>query len=242
MTIEYCLTMAVNACRRPIAWSLRFALAVGIVVAASLGSPGIASAECGRLDSWPSFTKVAPSAELIVVGTVTEAIRTDPTGLAVWFRLRVDEVLRGEVLPDPVDGTVTLGGVRSGYPPVGCPSDSVVRANVGDVVAIASDGHMPSVEAQEAGIIPVQESGELPPDGFPRVTVAFITGEPDRFFMPQVEELSIERVRVLALPDTGMDEESVDPRTVDTRMILLGLGFASLVVIVFQRRRRLHVA
>lgn len=115
-----------------------FVLAAGLVAVALVRAPAPASAECiGRLTPMPRFTDVAKDARRIVVGMVEGEV--DPsTGalvetygepvIAVFFRLRVAEVLRGSA-PDVMD----IHALRTRAPITGrCRDTPLVYVTPGD--------------------------------------------------------------------------------------------------------------
>jgi hypothetical protein len=118
------------------------AVTCAIVIALALGV-GVASpvlAECTlQTNAFPRFRDVAPKAETVVIGTVIEELRGHE-GTVATFRLRVDEVLRG----DP-PATLDILGLRSGLPLEGsqsCRENAFLYARVGDVLALALDGRL----------------------------------------------------------------------------------------------------
>ena len=174
---------------------MRIARYLGALVVSAgimLATSGSASAECtGPRPPWPAFTEVAPNAKRIIVGTVIEDLTgSEPvsdTGEylpSAWFRLRVDEVLRGDAPDQLVIRRLPSGVSLKRYP--SCGETALVSARVGDVIAIAYRGHRP---------------------GGPRVlnTAAWIQGTPRPDFMRDAEQLSLAHVRRLAskLPDTS---------------------------------------
>jgi len=100
-------------------------------------------AECsGSANRWPAFSRMAPSARRIFVGTVIEGLNAGPR----WFgryRVRVDEVLRG-----PRREFMVIDFMTSGTPPSGsgaCRRDRYLQAKVGDVIAFALGGRTAGV-------------------------------------------------------------------------------------------------
>jgi hypothetical protein len=135
----------------------------------------------------PPFDKVAARAERIVVGEVIDDLERSPgepmsDAPLVAFRLDVREVVRGSA-PETVD----IVALRTRAPNTSrCPDVPFVYATVGDVIAIAFDGHMPGVR-------------------HPVTAAAWIEGRPDRYLVPQAQRLTLARVRALgrdALPAT----------------------------------------
>ena len=131
---------------------------------------------CARAP-WPSFREVGPSAERIVVGTVAEDLYQPDADPTWWFRLEVEEVLRGA----PVD-TLEVRALKSGVPKrlatdPHCDENPDLQARVGDRIAIAFDGHMGDVKR-------------------PVTTVAFIEGR--RGENPGAERLTLAAVRRIA--------------------------------------------
>jgi hypothetical protein len=156
-----------------------------------------AFAECPYVDPWPSFGDAVPKARTVVVGEVTDSLGDDPPGFAVWFRLRVEQVIRGRS-----DQVVTFQGLHPGGE-LKCPDGALLRPHVGDVIAISSDGSLPSVENGYA------LDSEKP---LPFVAVVFISGQPARNFMPRIQTMTLRQVRALVLPATDtLDRVDVPP-------------------------------
>lgn len=116
---------------------------IGAIVSAlvvGLGTPTPALAEClNQTNKFPRFTVIARSADTVLIGTVVEELRGHE-GTVATFRLRVDEVLRGDA-SDRLD----IVGLRSGLPLKGSPAcreNAFLYAQVGDVLAIALDGRL----------------------------------------------------------------------------------------------------
>jgi len=175
-----------------------------------LASAAPVAAECTQLDPWPSFTEAAPTAQRIVVGEVIQSYTVDAGDDAIEFRVRVDEVLRGEA-PAFLD---FREGTRSGVPLTICPRDSILRVREGDVLAFAFDARIAAS-----------------PD--PVLAVAWIRGEPDLFLMPGSETLTLARVRQLAaLPatDTLTASSTVDTAPLAAQLLLLGAGACAFVL------------
>jgi hypothetical protein len=154
---------------RPVALFLAASL---VGVALELAAPAPARAECTVSEPWPSFRQVAPSADRIIVGTVT----WNPGGrFNNRFTLNVDEVLRGKA-PESIEFKAFV----SGMPVVRCDDGALrVRKRVGQRMAIAYGGHVPSVKG-------------------PINTVAFIKPSRPTFINPNLERLTIEEVRQIA--------------------------------------------
>jgi len=133
-----------------------------------LVAPSSVAAECTQLDPWPSFRAAARSAESIVVGEVVESFLDDSADNAVWFRLRVDEVLRGRS-----EASIEFRKeVQSGLPLTICPGDSVLRVRIGDRLAMAFGARFRGVDG-------------------PVTAVAFLNRTPDSFLMPGMERLTL---------------------------------------------------
>jgi len=165
-------------------------------------APVEVAAECTQVDRWPSFRTAAPSAEVIVIGDVV-ANREDPTGyITTDFRVRVDEVIRGQ----SDDVLVFRDAVRSGLPLTICPGDSVLYVHVGDRIAMAFRARSPGVDG-------------------PVTAVAFLNRQPDSFLMPGVERLTREEVRDIAdLPATDTDPDAPPRPTAPTAPLVLLLS------------------
>lgn len=189
----------------------RALLAGGLLAwAGVLANAAPVAAECTQLDPWPSFTKAAPTAQRIVVGEVIQSYTDDSADNAIEFRLRVDEVLRGDAPPflEFTEGT------RSGMPLVVCPGDSILRVREGDVLAFAFDARIPTSRD-------------------PVMAVAWIRGEPDLFLMPASETLTLARVRELAaLPatDTVTTSSTIPTTPLAAPLLLLGVGICAFVL------------
>lgn len=168
----------------------RWLLLAGSVAGSSLASVAApVAAECsGQPNRFPPFLQLAPTAELVVIGTVVEPLRGHDGQLAT-FRLRVDEVLRGEA-PETID----VLGLRSGLPLTGdpgCRENAFAYAEVGDVIALALEGERGS-----------------------RTTVnsyAFIEGRPSRGLV-KADVVTAEDVRAALAPEvTSSPEPSSGP-------------------------------
>lgn len=195
----------------------RLVILLGTLVAATGLSTSPALAECvNQANFFPKFTKVAPTAKRIIVGTVGR----DQNGhypTSPVFDFHVDEVLRGT---SPSD--IRIFALRSGLPPrgaAGCFRDAHVYARTGDVIALAFDGRLP---------------------GFARrvTTVAWIEGMPDEFAMQHVQKLSLEEVRrIAALPDTSTTTPDDSGRNASG--FLLGSAVLGLTAgLALSRRKR----
>jgi hypothetical protein len=145
--------------------------------------PGTASAECTQASPWPSFTRSAPRAATILVGTVTWT----PGGeVNSHFVLRVDEVLRGRA-PDEIEFNAFHPGVRQ---PI-CPEDSVLRVHrEGERLAIAYRARMPGQKHSFTSVAFVRPS------------------KPNLFLLPEMERLSLAQVRAIAAGLPGTDTAS----------------------------------
>jgi len=178
------------------------------------------AAECTQLDPWPSFTAAAPSAQRIVVGEVVHSFRDDSADNAIEFRVRVDEVLRGE----GAAGLDFRGGTRSGAPSTVC-GDSILRVHVGDVLAFAFDARIESAPG-------------------PVLAVAWVRGIPDDFLMPGAETLSLGRVHELAPPTVDRPLSSGEPDPAELPLVPVAIAGILLSVLLlgsvplFRRRVR----
>jgi len=165
--------------------------AVALTFCLTTSAPALA--ECGgQVNRWPAFSDVAPTAERIIVGTVTNPLAPHESGpVYVGLDIRVEEVLRGSA-----PATIEVSGLKSGLPLTGSPScrqSAYLYARVGDVIAFAFDGRLPGV----AG---------------PVNTAAWIEGRPNRNSVPGPQLLTLEEVRHFAsLPDTSTGAAGADP-------------------------------
>ncbi len=103
----------------------------------TLAPPASSLAECLIVSRWPSFTDAAPSARRIILGTVV-AGQSNATD---HFVLRVDDELRGEA-----QDMIEFLRFRSLAPTPQCPAESVLRAKVGDHLAIAYGARMKGLD------------------------------------------------------------------------------------------------
>lgn len=182
-------------------------------------------AECsGSANRWPAFSRMAPSARRIFVGTVIEGLNAGPR----WFgryRVRVDEVLRG-----PRREFMVIDFMTSGTPPSGsgaCRRDRYLQAKVGDVIAFALGGRTAGVRG------PVR-------------TAAWLEGRPSGW-NPGIERLSLAKVRRIAreLPDTATEPSSTPATTpdgADTPVRPNRLGWTIIAALACVLTQSLHVA
>lgn len=147
----------------------------------------MARAECTGLSPWPSFTRYAPSATDVIIGTVSWSAL--PGGFASRFTLTVDEVLRGSA--DPV---IEFDRFRSGAPQPVCPEGSVLRVRPGDRLAI---GYGARYRGQDA-LVDV---------------VAYVDpSEPDPQLLPRMQQLSEARIReILGLRASSTPASNAPP-------------------------------
>jgi hypothetical protein len=182
---------------------IRAIVAVAMTIL-GLVAPSCVAAECTQLDRWPSFRAAARSAESIVVGEVVESFQDDSADEALWFRLRVDEVLRGRS-----ESSIDFRkAVQSGLPLTICPGDSVLRVQIGDHIAMAFGARYPGV-------------------GGPVTAIAFLNRKPDSFLMPGMERLTLGQVHSVAdLPATDTDPGTPPTPTAPAApfiLVLIGL-------------------
>lgn len=115
------------------------AVALLLAIGISLVPPAAVSAECmGQTNVFPPLGAVAPTADVVAIGTVErmEGVSGGPLFVAFW--LRVEEPLVGE----PGE-RIRVYALQSGLPLQGqeaCRHDAVVYARPGDRLAIALDG------------------------------------------------------------------------------------------------------
>ena len=201
-------------------WLLGMLIALGLTLMTS--AP--AFAECNsQPNRWPKFSDVAPSADRIVVGTVTEPAGFRDISPYVSYVVHVDEVLRGSG-----PATIEIRALRSGLPRVGDPScraNALLYARIGDVIAFAFDGQSHGVEADVN-------------------TAAWIEGRPHSLLVPGPERLTIDEVRYYAsLPDTstGILVSLREPQDPPTANIMLMLAAALGALVIGRRLRRSSV-
>lgn len=143
---------------------MRRAIAAAVLI--TLGWSASADAACSS--AWVTFTEVAPSAERVVIGTVTDAI--PPDDYASAFSVSVEEVLRGpdapqielrEAINNPACGTVVLA--RNGDRIALAMGGSALESD--DVTAIAYlEGvpHRPDIEVMTRAEAYAAAGVELP--------------------------------------------------------------------------------
>lgn len=161
---------------------VRFSWLPLVLIALLRASP--ASAECTAFRPWPEFTKVAPTAKRVVVGTVIEGFDDPGSPRHGAFSMHIDQVLRGS----PAADTMRINGLVSPLEPVGyfdCPPDNPLWVRIGWQIAIAFDGRYPGLKG-------------------PVTTVAVIKGRPDPD-NPKLQKLSYANV-VDAAGLPGTDE------------------------------------
>lgn len=213
---------------------LSMGLSALLLASASVAANPVA-AECPGLDPWPSFTDASRSARTIVLGEVVESLQDDSADNAVWFRVRVDEVLRGKATP-----IIEIKLLYSGVPLKFC-SDSILRVRMADRIAFAFDARISGVAGPVTTVAWVREGlAPTPPPapGSPNEQVESVRD----FLVPGVERLAVSEVRALAaLPATnteqvGAHQAALGPwPALATLVVAAGLlGF----VVVLRRRQR----
>ncbi len=188
-----------------------------VLAATALATASVpALAECvSQTNRFPDFADVAPTASIVVIGTVVET-GPDNEGWEGMISLRVDDAIRGE---PPT--TMEVEFLRSGLALRGneaCRDSAYLTARTGDVIALALDGSL----AGRKGVN----------------TAAWIEGQPSEW-EPGTRVMS--RAKVIsaakALPATDMESVRSDPvSTIPAAagvLALLGLG----VLYVLHRRR-----
>jgi hypothetical protein len=195
----------------------RFPTALILATIASMLLVAPVAAECTIMDRWPSFTEVAPGADTILLGRVAESLQEDSAAHAIRFRVDVMEVLRGSA-PRSFE---VQAGTRFADVMERC-DDSMLRAQVGEVLAMAFAGH-PTASVNRVA------------------AVAWVEGRPNAFSMPGAQKLSERQVRAIAaLPPT--DTDLVRPagqrpeRDLAPEILLVAMG--ALGVLAIERRRR----
>jgi len=104
--------------------------------------------------------------------------------MVIRFDLGVDRVYRGDT-----PTLLQIDVLRSGVSFLVC-TESILRVEVGDVIALALDGRVEGVDG-------------------PVNTVAWIRGRPDRFSTPEVERITEAEIRpLLELPPTDGDADA----------------------------------
>lgn len=205
---------------------VRLVLAVVLGASALTATTGVirsdpVRAECsGDANVWPAFTKVAPTARRIFVGTVVESL----THGGRWFgrfRVRVDETLRG-----PHRESAVIDFIVSGLPPTGsqaCRDARYLQARVGDVIAFAFGGHIRGVRGSVR-------------------TAAWLETRPSPW-NPGIERLSLSQVRRIALrlPDTATAPvdtpaaTATDTTLADRRRVALVVSMAADALVWLRR-------
>jgi hypothetical protein len=185
-----------------------------------------AVAECTYgIDPWPSFREAVKTAKTVVVGEVVESLGNNPPELAIRYRIRVDEILRGQS-PELISFERLQPGGE-----LRCPENSYLRVTIGDVVAIASKGELPTVE---------NGYGYDTDKPSPFVAVVYIQGEPALNYMPHMRTMTLAQVRALVLPETDAEAAPVraEPRRIpDLLALSLALGAAGAAAVALERRR-----
>jgi hypothetical protein len=144
----------------------------------------------------PSFRRGIETAPTVVVGEVTAVGIEDPAWGRSEFTLRVDHVLRG-----------TAAGVMEIRDLVLQPCAGLVRANVGDVIALA------------LGATEFETTGN---------PIAFIRGAPPR---PDIERVTLAQVFALA----GLASPA-EPAAVPWALIVGGVAVGLVAIIAFRSR------
>ncbi|CAN5816748.1 hypothetical protein BH23CHL8_BH23CHL8_03180 [soil metagenome] len=121
--------------------------------------PSPASADHGCIRApWPSFREVAPTARLVVVGTVAEDLYRPGKQVAThWFRLDVKEVLRGHAPVSMVFESLDSGLPRTVASDPTCDSYPSLTVRVGDRIAMAFDGRVRGVKKRVTTVAFLQE-------------------------------------------------------------------------------------
>lgn len=147
----------------------------GLVVIALLMSIGAmfapfmpqstALAECSRPNRWPSFAKVAPRADTVLVGTVTKIVSYWRHELPGTFAVKVEDVLKGHARTH-----IRLSGV---YTTGGCVV-SWLEVKRGDRIAVALGGtsNVNGPVSAVAFLSPLQPLAYVDMAGLRRLTIA----------------------------------------------------------------------
>jgi hypothetical protein len=211
--------LSVHAGRRPrsrgLGWRALLAstLLAGVLVGVTAQA---AVADCTQASPWPSFTRSAPAADRILIGTVVWTPGGEVNGR---FTLRVDEVLRGTA-----PATIHFHNFRSGAPQPICPEDSYLRVHdVGERLAFAYAARLPGVD-------------------HPITAVAYLApSRPDPDLLPQMERLTVAQVRAIAaLPqtDAALPPAPTAPAPTGYPWALIVLGSGLLGALAFVLRQR----
>ena len=175
-----------------------------VLLAATFVAPDPVAAECTSADPWPSFTEAARSAKTIVLAEVVESLADDSADNAVWFRVRVDEVLRGKV--DPL---IEIKHLFSGVPLKVC-NESILRVRMNDRIAFAFDARIAGVAGPVTTVAWVRDGLVPTPSPVPGSAAEQIESVRD-FLVPGVERLAASEIRALAaMPATDTDEVESD--------------------------------
>lgn len=178
---------------------------------ALVGVPSVL-ADCTQLSPWPSFSRYAPSAERILIGTVVWTPGGEVNGR---FTLRVDEVLRGSA-----PATIEFDNFRSGAPQPICPEDSYLRVHeVGERLAFADGASLPGVDHPVALVAYVKPS------------------RPNTGLLPKMERLSEAEVRAIALLPPTDTVEITDTQGATDPALLVMLGAALFGALASVRRQ-----
>ncbi len=192
--------------RVPLASTLLAGLLVGVTATTAV-------ADCTQLSPWPSFTRSAPAAYRILIGTVVWTPGGEANGR---FTLRADEVLRGSA-----PATIEFHNFRSGAPQPICPGDSYLRVHdVGERLAFAYGARLPGVD-------------------HPIIAVAYVApSRPNAGLLPGMERLTAAQVRAIALLPSTDIAEGTAPRGRDLSGLLIQLASGLVGVLAVVRRQR----
>lgn len=147
-----------------------------LAVTALVTFPATVAAECDPRGSsgWPSFRATSPDAASVVVGEVTAPLAVGQGGLVTRFRLRVDEVPRGQA-PSSIEFQVPFEA-----PDAVC-TVGPLSVDVGDRLALAlnsSDMVDPAVVAVALISDPSGSAGPWAPDRLTLPEVRVIAAQP----------------------------------------------------------------
>jgi hypothetical protein len=212
-------------------------LAYVLFLATAFAAPLQVAAECTSLDPWPSFREAARTAETVLIGQVVESLQDDSADNSVWFRFRVDEVLRGQA-----DAEIEIKFLVSGAPIKHC-DESILRVRLNDRIGFALNARIGGVEGLVTTVAWLRDGFAPTPTPAPDSEEEQLESLRD-FLMPSVERLAVSEVRALAaLPATDTaDPAAQEPLSspLPFVVVLLVAGVVASTILVSFRERRIH--